>query len=107
MGYMKHHSIIVTTYEEGKAKLARNRAIKDFKSLVTPIRKSLVNSWYSFAILPDGSKEGWSGSNMFDEARDRFNGWLRKNRYEDNSSPYDAVEVSMDEEGRTSSKIIN
>lgn len=107
MGYFKHHSIIVTTFQRDSAIKARKRALQDFKGMVTPVKQSPVNDWYSFAILPDCSKEGWAQSNMYDEARGRFKGWLIKNRYEDGSSPYDAVEVWFDEEDRTKSEIIN
>lgn len=107
MGYMKHHSIIVTTYDKDKITYARKRAIRDFGRLVTPIRESAINHWYSFAILPDCSKEGWAESNMFDDARGRFHGWLIKNRYEDGSSPFDAVEVWFDEENNSGSEVLN
>jgi hypothetical protein len=107
MGYIKHHSIIICTYDEDLAKKARQRAKRDFGNLVSPLRKTYINNWWSFAILPDGSKEGWPESNMFDEARDSFKGWIIKHRYEDDSNPYDAVEVWFDEEGKTMSKIFN
>ncbi len=107
MSYFKHHSIIITSFKKDAIEKARIRAMKDFGKLVTPMRESAVNNWYSFAILPDCSKEGWGESNMFDNARDRMHGWLIKQRYEDGSSPYDAVEVWFDEEDRTGSKIIN
>lgn len=107
MGYIKHHSIIISTYDKYLAVKARKRAIKDFGRLVTPLTKTTTNNWWSFAVLPDGSKEGWPESNMFDEARGRFYGWLIKNRYEDDSNPFDAVEVWFDEDGKTKSKIIS
>lgn len=107
MGYIKHHAIIVTSYDRDEVVRARKRALQDFKGLTTPIKQSDINSWWSFAILPDGSKEGWAESNMFDGARDRFSGWVINQRYEDGSNSLDAVEVSFDEEGETKSKMIN
>jgi len=90
MGYIKHHSIIVTGYDEDILK-AREKCIEIFKhklldgfdnpdNIVSPIMIGLVNSQHSFFIAPDGSKEGWDTSNSCDDARETFLKWMQENK---------------------------
>jgi len=99
MGYIKHHAILITSFDEEKAKLAHAKAMKLVRDLTTELKESPVNSDWSFAILPDGSKEGWPESEEYDKLRELFIDWLKTQRYEDDSSPFKAVLVSYDEEG--------
>jgi hypothetical protein len=98
MGYIKNHAILVTTYDEEKAKEAHSKSMELLPDLTTELKQSPVNSDYSFAILPDGSKEGWPESQEYDILRNNFCKWLRTKRFEDGSSPYKAVLVYYDEE---------
>lgn len=75
MGYIRHHSIVVTGISEYIAE-ARNKAIEIFSGLVSGIIPSICNGYESFFIAPDGSKEGWSDSNEGDLKRDGFIEWL-------------------------------
>ena len=54
-----------------------------------------VNNYRSFAIVPDGSKEGWPESDEGDEGRDRFIEWLDTQRYDDGSPRQRWVEVQF------------
>lgn len=110
MGYMVHHAILVTTFDEQRAKIAHKKAIEIFDNLVsevvTQMRESVVNGYHSFTVFPDGSKDGWTDSDTGDQHRAAFIEWLESQRYEDRSSPYDWVEVQYgDDNGDT--KIIN
>lgn len=85
MGYIKHHAIVVvghqwddgTTYENSDIRDAHAAAV-DAGCIVTPLTEGAINTYWSFMVAPDGSKEGWDTSNDGDTARDQFVAWLRK-----------------------------
>ena len=91
MGYIKHHSIIVSGWQIKEVKEAHQKAIeifeKEFSSepytkpygstLISPIISGLTGSQESFFIAPDGSKEGWETSKNGDNARKLFLDWLQ------------------------------
>lgn len=66
MGYMKHNTIVVTSYSEESIEEAHAFAKKLFDvttptfhvmKIVYEIIMSSINRYYSFFIAPDGSKE--------------------------------------------------
>ncbi len=74
MGYYRNHAILVTFEEFSEVQLVREfyeriLHVPEYGKLVTPIIPSLANGKDSFAILPDGSKEGWDLSDGGDEFR--------------------------------------
>ena len=79
MGYMRHHAIIVSAYDE-TIEVAHARASAIFGELVTPIVESRVNSVRAFLVGPDGSKEHWDESDQGDRHRAEFVAWLRTQR---------------------------
>jgi len=92
MGYMKHNAIVVTNWNNEELKRAHDKAIEIFdakfdkeplgkkgSSIISPIIGSIINSQTSFFIAPDGSKEGWTHSDIGDEARKEFLDWLLTN----------------------------
>lgn len=94
MGYMRHHAIIVTSWNEKNLFKVHIKARRIFgDDLVSNIVKSLINDYQSFFIAPDGSKEGWEDSDIGDMKREAFIKSLDNFRYEDGSSPLDWVEV--------------
>jgi len=97
MGYMRHHGILVTAFNEVQAKAAHAMAsahcIAGGHPLVSPLHGEVVNGYWSFAVFPDGSKEGWEASAEGDTGRTALISWLDAQRYEDGSSPFDWVEV--------------
>lgn len=107
MGYIKNHAIIITTYDEKQAKLAHKKAMQFLGDVTTELKPTPVNNNFSFAILPDGSKEGWQESDEFDKLRSLFIEYLQSKRFEDGSSPFDAVLVSFDEEGKVTAENIS
>ena len=59
-----------------------------------------MNSYLSFFIPPDGSKEGWPDSDLGDERRARFIAWLHDQEFEDGGSCLAWAEVQYgDEDG--------
>jgi hypothetical protein len=94
MGYMRHHGILITGFDKERVQVAHQKAREIFdETLVSEIKESVINGYYSFAIFPDGSKEGWTDSDRGDQNRVEFIAWLQAQLYEDKSSPYDWVLV--------------
>jgi hypothetical protein len=103
MGYMRHHAIIVSSFDGSLLATARQTALGIFAPCqVTGLVTGVVNQESSFMVGPDGSKEGWSDSYDGDNRRERFVTWLDANRYDDDSSALKWVEVQYgDDEGET------
>ena len=108
MGYMCHHAIVVTSWNEKAIQLAHQKATEIFSKpnmfgkfvMISPIIASPTNGYSSFFIPPDGSKEGWDESYKGDSNRDEFVDWLNSQRYEDSSSPFSWAEIQYgDEDG--------
>ena len=76
MGYMRHHAIIVTCFDENIKSIQSK--VKEIFGFKPTIQKSKMNGYCSLFIRPDGSKEGWEGSNTGDENREAFKKWLGK-----------------------------
>ncbi len=101
MGYIRHHAIIVTSWNSDKLRQAHAKAVEIFgPSDVTPIIEANINGYCTFFVGPDGSKEGWTESIDGDERRLRFIGYLNQQRYDDQSSWLKWVVVQYgDDEG--------
>ena len=76
MGLYRHHAIVVTGWFEKPLKRARCKARKLLPGMVSKIVASPLNSFWSFFIAPDGSKEGWCESFDYDRRRGAYVGWL-------------------------------
>lgn len=99
MGYMRHHVIIVTSWNLQQIVEARETALDMFNiHQVSQLIYSPVNNYNTFIVAPDGSKEGWEDSDKGDDQRDIFIKWLNKQRYEDGSSSLDWAEVQYGDE---------
>lgn len=106
MGYMRHHTIVVSSCNETLITKAHTKltdliiASPDEEMWVSPISPPLMNSYRSFFFAPDGSKEGWNTSDVGDKIRSAFISWLKKQCYPDGSTMLDWVEVQFaDEDG--------
>jgi hypothetical protein len=94
MGYMRHHAIVVSSWDDAAIQRAHEKARKLFQAeQVTEVLPAVVNGYRSFLVGPDGSKEGWEASDAGDEARKLFTTWLNTQRYEDLSTSLRWVEV--------------
>lgn len=110
MGYMVHHSLIVSSWNFDLITEAHERAIaiysaaKDpllgetYEGLVSAVTPPAMNGEMSFFIAPDGSKEGWPESALSDRARSEFITFLRSKVYEDGSTSLKWVEVQFADE---------
>jgi len=77
MGYIKHNAIIVTSFDVVHLHTIYDLAYDIFYAgegwnIISPIMQSPINSYQSFFIAPDGSKEGWGDSHKGDELRQQF-----------------------------------
>ncbi len=86
MGYICHHAIVVTSWDERIIEQAHDRAREIFPE-VSAILASAVNGYRSFFIPPDGSKEGWGDSAVGSDRRTMFVNYLMAQAYNDGSSP--------------------
>lgn len=104
MGYIRHHTILVTSYDRERVVQAHEKAVEIFGPIVSELRESIINGYHSFAIIifPDGSTEGWQPSDHGDKGRDLYRSWLKSQVFEDGSSPFDWVELQYgDDNGDT------
>lgn len=99
MGYMRHHAIAVTGYDEEIVQQAYRQAVAFGLQPTEPV-KAPVNSYWTLFVPPDGSKEGWDESEAGDYRRGQFIAWLGGQRFEDGSSPLAWVEVQYGDDER-------
>jgi hypothetical protein len=99
MGYIRHHAIVVVSYNDALIEAAHAQA-NDVGCEVTEIVGPTVNGFRSFMIAPDGSKEGWGDSHDGDARRNAWVEWANKQRYEDGSSSLTWSEIVVgDDDG--------
>lgn len=77
MTFYSHHAILVTSSEELRIRRAHVEVLAALstKGLLLPVSEVLsspVNSFYSFFVGPDGSKETWPNSEQGDQMRDEI-----------------------------------
>lgn len=86
MGYIRHHAIIVTSWDGKALEKAHCEAGLIFGENVSNIVHADLNGYDSFFIGPDGSKESWEDSNIGDKNRETFIKWIKTQEYEDGSN---------------------
>jgi hypothetical protein len=92
MGYIKHNTMVVTSWDEKLLTEAHEKAQSMGLAVSAPVA-SKVNRYGSFIVAPDGSKEGWADSEAGDGLRAAFRRWLREQCLEDGSSSLEWCEV--------------
>lgn len=101
MGWIKHHGIVVTSWDKAAIDRAHTQAKAMFPpDSVTNIAKAPLNGYSSFLVAPDGSKEGWADSDLGDARRVQFVRWLNEQAYEDGSSVLHWVEYEHDSDNK-------
>ena len=101
MGLIQHNSIIVSGHLSCDAELKKvyNRAKILFGDLVTPIIKSILNNYRFFFVSPDGSKEYWGESELYDINRKLLCDYIDSFVYDDGSYMINYADVSHGEKG--------
>jgi|SRR5579875_3486128 len=92
MGHVTHNAIIVTTWDPEAATAAQRQA-HTLHLPTTALLRSSVNRYFTLLVGPSGSKRGWPDDDTAGRQRDNFVSWLRTQRHEDSSSPYEWVSV--------------
>jgi hypothetical protein len=99
MGYIKHHAIIVSSWNREAIQRAHAEAVKIFgPKQISSIVSAVVNLQETFIIGPDGSSEYWSESEDGDQKRFDYICWMQNNSYEDGSSMIAWTEVVFKDE---------
>ena len=102
MGYVRHDAVIVTM----SAYVLRGEALapapdidgfrktlpEDWRHLLIGPVESIINDDVTFVFAPDGSKEGWTDSDMGDDFREQFKK-LFAFAHKDGSSPFSVAHV--------------
>jgi hypothetical protein len=79
MGWIRHHVIVVTYWNEPTILEIYGVALGIFgRRYVSEVSLMGINGHRSFFIPPDGSKESWPSSDDADLKRDQFIEYLRK-----------------------------
>lgn len=86
MGYIRHHAIVVTSFDRIELDRLHREAVEIFGKQVSGIVEAGVNGYDSFFIGPDGSKEGWQPSVEGDKQREKFKQIIHGCAYEDGSN---------------------
>ena len=76
MGYIVHHTIVVTCWKRDDIDLAHAEAVRLGMQVSAPV-EGAINGDFSFFVAPDGSKEGWEDSTLGDGRRTKLKAWLR------------------------------
>jgi hypothetical protein len=81
MGIIINKTYIFTGFDHDTLRLVREKLIVFLRkirmqSLVTKIYPSVMNCVVTFYIIPDGSYEYWSESEVFDDKMYRFSKWF-------------------------------
>ncbi|AIK69270.1 hypothetical protein PBI_MINERVA_61 [Mycobacterium phage Minerva] len=97
MGYMRHHAIVVTSWDQKLLAEAHAKAV-ELGACVSPLVDGRINMYQSFLVAPDGSKEGWDTSDEGDAQREALVEWLDAQCYDDDSTCLSWVEVQFGDE---------
>jgi len=98
MGYIKHHAIVIASFDEELILKAHTKANELCEGLVSELISYRINGGKSFFIAPDGSKEGWDESNQMNESRESFIDWVNEQAYEDESNALSFAELFFGED---------
>lgn len=77
MGYVLHHAIVATCWQDGAAEKLRDHA--ESVGAEALVGKEQTNGYRTVCITPDGSKEGWDASEEGNKQRRQIVEWLRTN----------------------------
>lgn len=93
MGYIKHDSIIVTSWDGDAINDAAQKA-RDLGLRIIGPSDEAYNGYRTLLVCPDGSEEGWTESDDGDRKRAEFIKYLNSIRHADNSSPLEWVALA-------------
>lgn len=101
MGVINHHSVIVTTWcDDTFSRLQHFVSCLDAEVKNLFAESSNQFGYHTMVMTPDGSNEGWEGSEVGDKVRSDFIGFIESFNYDDGSNPCSYVEVEFGELGQ-------
>lgn len=102
MGHIRHHGIIVTSYDSRRLSMAWGVAVYLFEDVapISDIHESPINGYNSFCIFPDGAKESADESEAGDLAREKMIAWIDKHNSEAGGHFIDYAEIQYGDDNR-------
>ena len=97
MSYTGHHAIVLTSWNAERLAEAHTKAV-ELGCTVINITEETRNAYRSFLVAPDGSGEGWPGSEQGWQRRCALIDWLRERYDEDGDTSVAWVEVQFDDD---------
>lgn len=95
MGVTVHDAIVVSAFRPEYAAAGHAKAVA-LGLQCSEILISSANSWHTFLIAPDGSKEWWDESDRADKARAEWIAWAREQWAKDVYLYFAHVRFGMD-----------
>lgn len=92
MGHVMHHTIVVTSWNEQLVAKAREEASRLGLSCTGTV-ESPVNGYWTFCVVPDGSKSGWADDEQGDIDRSLFKAWMAAQVYPDGGNALEWFEA--------------
>ncbi len=114
MKNIKHHTIAITSNDKSQLDALRNKLISIYKDkmeakkgsqIISPIIESLINSFCTFYIVPDGSKEGYDASEDGDTVRKSICELIETYKQPDGENIFRYIEVSYGADDATAAII--
>jgi hypothetical protein len=100
VGYIRHNTIVVTSWNEKLLEEAAAYALSLGLQVLGPSDLAM-NRYRTLCIAPDGSKEGWATSDNADDHRRLFREWLRAQTYGDGSTALEWFEAAYGNDDET------
>ena len=102
MGHVIHQTIVVTSWNEHQVAKAREEATR-LNLPCTGTVKSPVNGYWTFCVVPDGSKTGWADDERGDIQRRDFKAWMAAQVYPDGGNALEWFEAHYGNDERLAS----
>jgi len=105
---IKHHTIVITSNDKVQLDSLRNKVINIYKEkmeakkgaqIISPIIESLINSFSTFYVVPDGSKEGYDASDDGDIVRESIVDLINSFDQAGKENIFRFVEIAYGEDG--------
>lgn len=102
MGTINNNAVIASTEMKDEVERIRKYidGLKAFEKSLFLFSDEAINGKVTVVMVPDGSKEGWSESDVGDESRAAFIKELEKTNYKDGSSSWQFIEVGFGDYGQ-------
>ncbi len=103
MGVENNECVIATTWDNKAMNVIKKRvaALNERERSLFAFVPSLANAKETVFLAPTGSKKGWRNDRLGAAMRDELISWFSEFTHNDDSNPFDWVEVGYGEFGQT------